>query len=171
MLTMHNWRLDIPDCGRTIGYEGENLSRRVEIQTDAPSNYTYYLDIEYSDGTKSALPLTHSDGLLSADLTKTYLDIPGPAAVTVRAVDGNAVRKSNMGILYVADAAGEGAPFQPAPGPGGETSGTTDHRQLSHRDAEGQHPIEAISGLEEEIKRIPAPIEALTNLELEELLK
>ena len=27
--------------------------------------------------------------------------------------------------------------------------GTSDHRVLSHRDAEDQHPIEAISGLEE----------------------
>lgn len=28
-------------------------------------------------------------------------------------------------------------------------SGTTDHRKLTNRDAEDQHPIEAISGLEE----------------------
>lgn len=27
--------------------------------------------------------------------------------------------------------------------------GTLDHRTLSHRDAEGQHPVEAITGLEE----------------------
>lgn len=169
MLTMHNWRLDIPDCGRTIGYEGENLSRRVEIQTDAPSNYTYYMDIEYSDGTKSALPLTHSDGLLSADLTREYLCVPGPAAVTVRAVDVAVVRKSNMEILYIGDAAGEGGERPPIPGP--SEDGTTDHRELSHRDAENQHPMSSIVGLTEEIKRIPAPIEALTNLELEELLK
>lgn len=57
------------------------------------------------------------------------------------------------------------------PSPGGGSGGTTDHRELSHRDAEGQHPIEAISGLEEEIKRIPAPVEALTNQELEAILK
>lgn len=54
---------------------------------------------------------------------------------------------------------------------GGDGSGTTDHRLLTGRDAERQHPMSSIDGLTEEIKRIPAPIEALTNLELEELLK
>ena len=54
--------------------------------------------------------------------------------------------------------------------PNGE-SGTTDHRQLSNRDAEAQHPIGAISGLEAELERIPEPVEALTNTKLEEMLK
>lgn len=57
-----------------------------------------------------------------------------------------------------------------AGGTGGE-GGTTDHRFLTHRDAAGQHPISSIDGLEEEIKRIPAPTEALTNQELEAMLK
>lgn len=57
------------------------------------------------------------------------------------------------------------------PLPGGGEGGTTDHRDLSHRDAENQHPIKSIDGLEAELKRIPAPVEPLTNLELEELLK
>lgn len=35
------------------------------------------------------------------------------------------------------------------PPPGGGEGGTTDHRYLTNRDAENQHPIEAISGLEE----------------------
>lgn len=33
--------------------------------------------------------------------------------------------------------------------------GTTDHRALTHRDALNQHPISAITGLEEEVERIP----------------
>lgn len=49
--------------------------------------------------------------------------------------------------------------------------GTTDHRQLTHRDAERQHPISAIDGLEDEIRRIPAPVEPITNQELEDLLQ
>lgn len=169
-MTLFNWRLSVPDCGRAIGYEGENLSRRIEIETDVPSRYSCYLDIEYSDGSTAALPLERSDGLLSADLTRGYLHTPGPAAVTVRAVDGAVVRKSNMEVLFIGDAAGEGGEIPAPPGPG-PSGGTTDHRELSHRDAEGQHPIEAISGLEEEIKRIPAPVEALTNQELEAILK
>lgn len=58
----------------------------------------------------------------------------------------------------------------PPPG-GGGGGGVTDHRQLTHRDAEGQHPMEAIEGLAEELRRIPAPVEPLTNEDLEELLK
>ena len=54
---------------------------------------------------------------------------------------------------------------------GGGEGGTSDHRLLSHRDAARQHPIPAIDGLEDELRRIPAPVEPLTNLELEELLK
>lgn len=54
---------------------------------------------------------------------------------------------------------------------GGGEGGTSDHRLLSHRDAAKQHPIPAIDGLEDELRRIPAPVEPLTNLELEEILK
>ena len=50
-------------------------------------------------------------------------------------------------------------------------SGTTDHSQLINRDAEDQHSIAAITGLEAKLERIPEPVEALTNLELEEILK
>lgn len=53
------------------------------------------------------------------------------------------------------------------PSPGG----SGDHRELTGRDAEKQHPIRAIDGLEEEIRRIPAPVEPLTNEDLEEMLK
>lgn len=58
----------------------------------------------------------------------------------------------------------------PIEGGGGE-GGTTDHRRLSHRDAAEQHPIASISGLKKELDRIPEPVEALTNTELEEMLK
>lgn len=54
---------------------------------------------------------------------------------------------------------------------GGGEGGTTDHRVLSNRDAAEQHPIESISGLRAELDRIPEPVEALTNSELEEMLK
>lgn len=54
---------------------------------------------------------------------------------------------------------------------GGGEGGTSDHRALTHRDAARQHPINAIDGLEAQLQRIPQPVEALTNSELEELLK
>lgn len=54
---------------------------------------------------------------------------------------------------------------------GGGGDGASDHRRLTHRDAEKQHPIPAIDGLEQELRRIPAPVEPLTNEDLEEILK
>lgn len=53
----------------------------------------------------------------------------------------------------------------------GGGSGINDHRKLSYRDAEEQHPIEAIIGLTKELNRIPEPVESITNSELEDILK
>lgn len=64
-----------------------------------------------------------------------------------------------------------GKPLSEVELPGGGEGGTSDHRALTHRDAEKQHPIPAIDGLEEELRRIPAPVEPLTNEDLEEMLK
>jgi len=47
----------------------------------------------------------------------------------------------------------------PISGGGGE-GGTSDHRMLSHRDDVDQHPIGAITGLEEALQSIPLPMTA-----------
>ena len=49
------------------------------------------------------------------------------------------------------------------------SSAIVDHRFLSGRDSEEQHPISAISGLEEELKEVVGI--PFSNLELEALLK
>lgn len=49
--------------------------------------------------------------------------------------------------------------------------GGSDHRVLSHRDAEEQHPISSITGLTDELGRIPEPVEPMTNEELEVILR
>lgn len=48
-----------------------------------------------------------------------------------------------------------------------EDGGTTDHRDLTNRDANDQHPISAITGLQEALNKIPAP---MTAEELREIL-
>ncbi len=50
-------------------------------------------------------------------------------------------------------------------------AGRLDHRALTGRECENQHPVSAVEGLRGELDRIPAPAEALSNFELEELLK
>lgn len=54
-----------------------------------------------------------------------------------------------------------------------ETAGTTDHRELTHRDDEDQHPIEAITGLTECLDKLGEQIgaEPIPDKELEEILK
>jgi len=44
----------------------------------------------------------------------------------------------------------------------------TDHRGLSHRDAENQHPISAISNLSTALESLET--DAMTNIEIENLL-
>ena len=81
---------------------------------------------------------------------------PGEVAVNIRAEAGVA-KKSDMGFLFVSDSVVSGeAPPEPVPSP----SGVTDHRHLTHRDAEGQHPMGAIEGLKEALSRIPSPMTA-----------
>ena len=46
-----------------------------------------------------------------------------------------------------------------------------EHGALPGRGEQGQHPVAAIEGLSGELARIPEPAEALTNFELEEILK
>mgnify|MGYP000625686061 CR=1 FL=1 len=54
---------------------------------------------------------------------------------------------------------------------GQSSGGTSDHRFLLHRDADDQHPMSAVTGLADALKLIPAPVEPITNSEMEELLK
>lgn len=48
--------------------------------------------------------------------------------------------------------------------------GTSDHRRLSNRDAEDQHPMSAITGLMRELDNKMEDEPALTNLEIAALL-
>lgn len=47
-------------------------------------------------------------------------------------------------------------------------TGVTDHRELTHRDSENQHPIDAITYLEPELAIRPS--EALTNQDIQRIL-
>lgn len=55
--------------------------------------------------------------------------------------------------------------------PASGSSGATDHAKLTGRDKADQHPIVAVTGLDDALKTIPPVAEALTNEELEALLK
>lgn len=48
---------------------------------------------------------------------------------------------------------------------------TNDHTKLLNRDADDQHPIKAITGLQSKLNTIPPASEKITNTEIEEMLK
>lgn len=74
------------------------------------------------------------------------------------------------GTWWVWDAEAERYVDTGAGAAGGGGDGTLDHRGLIFRDADNQHPMGAITGLLEAVRSIPAPVRAISNLELEELL-
>ena len=99
------WLLDTD--GALIGYDGENLSYTLEIETEADvGGYSMYADLEYADGTKGTLPLTMLDGALRAVVGAAYL-IPGWAGIQLRGVgaaSGTAappVKKSNVARVRI----------------------------------------------------------------------
>ncbi len=61
--------------------------------------------------------------------------------------------------------------YEDAEVPASGEKAMSDHRYMSHLDEMDQHPLDAITGLRSAISRIPAPVEAITNLEIEEMLK
>lgn len=203
MITMKNWYVSVPRDEQSIGYVGENEVYRLEIETDAPPEWVYRLDIKYiRDGKKNFLLLNYEDGILYCDILREYLQ-NGRLQAQVRALKDEQEKHSNIFELIVfnsiqalkefetndpsafeqleqrlnqlqqsaeqsANRAEDAADRAEA---AGNEGGTTDHRQLTNRDAADQHPIEAVSHLREELNRIPQPVEPITNKELEELLK
>ena len=117
---------------------------------------------------EASVPLTEETCLIPRE----PLAAPGCyllAGVQGRAGDGEVLPTvwANLGLIREGAAAGENVrpDVPPSEGEG------LDHRALHHRDAPEQHPIAAISGLDARLSRIPEPAEALTNSDLEEILK
>lgn len=110
MISLRNWKLDIPARDRMIGEVGENLAFTLAISTDAGPKWTFFLYMRYAGGTTMALPLTWEDGTLRGELTRPYLSVPGPVMVTVQGQNGAVISKSNVGVLYIGRAVSGGTP-------------------------------------------------------------
>lgn len=178
MITMHNWHVDVPPDEQSIGYVGENLVFRLEIETDAPPDWVYRLDLKYGSGEKNFLLLTYTDGLLWVDIERDNLQ-NGRLKAQVRALRDEQEKHSNMFDLIVFNSIQAVKAFEPGEPSAFEqleqrlavlqqaveeatyraeeaaaraeeaAAGSLDHRLLTNRDAEDQHPIESISGFEE----------------------
>lgn len=100
MIKMKNWHVCVPECDQSIGYDGENLVYRLQIETDSPPEWAYKLDLRYLDGQKNYLELIYTDGVLYVDILRDYLR-PGSVKAQIRALNGEQEKHSNQFDLFV----------------------------------------------------------------------
>lgn len=116
MITMKEWRVRLhnPQDAR-IGYQGENLSRRLEIAVDAPGNWQYKLDLCSEDGTANVLVLERAENCLFVDLTRAHMAVSGPCRAQVRGLDGERECRSNVFFLDIGPSINALDEFEPLP--------------------------------------------------------
>ncbi len=101
MITMQNWYVSVPEDEQSIGYVGENEVFRLEIETDAPPDWVYRLDMKYiKDGKKNFLLLSYEDGVLYCDIKREYLE-NGRLQAQIRALKDEREKHSNIFELIV----------------------------------------------------------------------
>ena len=97
MLIMDNWALTAPNkSDRLIGYEGENLSRRLSIEVDDPDVWQYKFDLRFSDDKTNILDATVDGNVVYSDILDEYISAQGACELQVRGLDGERVIKSNV---------------------------------------------------------------------------
>lgn len=97
MLRMDNWALTAPNkSDRLIGYEGENLSRRLSIEVDDPGVWQYKFDLRFSDDKTNILDATVDGNVVYSDILDEYISAQGACELQVRGLDGERVIKSNV---------------------------------------------------------------------------
>lgn len=100
MIRMKNWHVCVPEGDQTIGYDGENLVYRLQIETDSLPDWAYKLDLRYENGRKNYLELIYAEGVLYVDILRDYL-IQGFVKAQIRALLGEQEKHSNRFDLYV----------------------------------------------------------------------
>lgn len=189
MITMKNWYVSVPADEQSIGYVGENLVFRLEIETDAPPDWVYRLDLKYGNGQKNFLLLNYTDGFLWVDIERDNL-LNGRLKAQIRALRDEQEKHSNMFELIVFNSIQALKEFEKSDPSAFEqleqrlnqlqqsaeadavraedaadraeasAEGRADHSTLNNRDLPDQHPIESITGLEDILKTIPSPMTA-----------
>ncbi|MCI2106675.1 MAG: hypothetical protein LKK00_08165, partial [Intestinimonas sp.] len=96
--TMQNWVL--PYSLGCIAFEGDNLSHRLEITTDAAAEWQFKLDLKLGN-TANVIDLTREGDLLYVDLTSDMTAEPGEYQAQLRGISGDKVRHSTVSVLYI----------------------------------------------------------------------
>ena len=104
MITMNDFRVTVPRKeDALLGYTGENLSRRFEIEVDEPGAWSYKLDVCSDAGAANILDLTRDGNILYVDIERAALVVSGKVTAQIRAIDGDKVKCSNPFLLFIGD--------------------------------------------------------------------
>ena len=114
MITMKAWQVyaDNPHDLR-IGYQGENLARRLEIAVEPAEDWQYKLDLCSAAGQANVLALAQQGGLLTADLERAHLAQSGLCRAQVRGLNGTRERRSNIFYLEIGPSINALEQFEP----------------------------------------------------------
>lgn len=104
MITMNDFYVLVPKKDDALlGYTGENLSRRFEIEVDEPGTWAYKLDVCNEAGVANIIDLTADGKVLYAEIERAALQISGRVTAQIRAIDGDKVKCSNLFQLFIGD--------------------------------------------------------------------
>ena len=103
MIKLRNWKVFVPSSEQMLGYEGDHLLRKLEINSDTDASWAVVLDLE-KDGEKYTVPLDLDDGVLHTELTRDMLRQEGTYTAQLRGIRGETVGHSNKFQFYVCDA-------------------------------------------------------------------
>ena len=100
MIRMKDWKVFCPESDRILGHVGDNLLRRLEIETDTGPEWSVVLDFEKGSG-KNAAAMSQTDNILWVDLTDEMLGKNGTYTAQLRGICGEKVAHSNLFTLII----------------------------------------------------------------------
>ena len=100
MIRMKDWKVFCPESDRILGHVGDNLLRRLEIETDTGPEWSVVLDFEKGSG-KNAAAMSQTDNILWVDLTDEMLGKNGTYTAQLRGINGEKVAHSSLFPLII----------------------------------------------------------------------
>lgn len=111
MLELKSWRVNVPPGEDRIGFAGEHLAHRLEINGDLGPEWSVKLELQ-RDGRRNVIALEREETLLYVDLTRDMMGEPGLYTAQLRGMRGEVEAHSDLFFLRVSRSVGglEGFP-------------------------------------------------------------
>lgn len=100
MLKLRDWHISVPEGGVTVGFEGDNLMYRLEIDSDLGPEWLVKLDIQRG-GAWDIIALEREGTKLYVDLTREMLGRHGAYTAQIRGMNGELEAHSERFYLRV----------------------------------------------------------------------